>query len=80
MPTSASGDTFTYTLTGITTAVEWKPLLDDTTWAIGPNYHVAPGQILRQNGSTARASALFKLSAARSARRIWGSIAERSCG
>jgi predicted alpha/beta superfamily hydrolase len=24
--------------------VEWKPLLDDTTWARGPNYHVAPGQ------------------------------------
>jgi hypothetical protein len=42
--TSASGDTFTYTLTGVTTLVEWKPLLDDTTWAIGPNYHVASGQ------------------------------------
>ena len=24
-------------------AVEWKPLLDDATWARGPNYHVAPG-------------------------------------
>jgi len=45
LPTSASGDTFTYTLTGVTAAVEWKPLLDDTTWAIGPNYHVASGQI-----------------------------------
>jgi predicted alpha/beta superfamily hydrolase len=42
--TSASGDTFTYTLTGVTAAVEWKPLLDDTTWAIGPNYHVASTQ------------------------------------
>ena len=44
--TSAAGDTFTYTLTGVTTAVEWKPLLDDATWAIGPNYHVAPGAIV----------------------------------
>jgi len=43
---SASGDTFTYALTGVTTTVEWKPLLDDATWAIGPNYHVAPGQIV----------------------------------
>lgn len=41
--TASSGDTFTYTLTGVTGAVEWKPLLDDTTWSIGPNYHVAPG-------------------------------------
>src|SRR5262249_7211506 len=24
--------------------IEWKPRLDDTTWAHGPNYHVAPGQ------------------------------------
>jgi pullulanase len=24
--------------------VEYKPLLDDATWAIGPNYHVASGQ------------------------------------
>jgi predicted alpha/beta superfamily hydrolase len=43
-PTSASGDTFSFTLTGLTTAAEWKPLLDDATWAIGPNYHVAAGQ------------------------------------
>ena len=35
-PTTASGDTFTYTLTGVTATLEWKPLLDDTTWAIGP--------------------------------------------
>jgi len=44
LATSASADTFTYTLTGVTSLVEWKPLLDDTTWAIGPNYHVASGQ------------------------------------
>lgn len=43
---TASGDTFAITLTGITTPIEWKPLLDDTTWAIGPNYHVASQQTL----------------------------------
>lgn len=42
--TTASGDTFSCTLTGLTAAAEWKPLLDDMTWAIGPNYHVAPGE------------------------------------
>ena len=41
---TASGNTFSVTLTGITTAIECKPLLDDTTWAIGPNYHVASGE------------------------------------
>jgi predicted alpha/beta superfamily hydrolase len=41
---SASGDTFSYTLVGVTAPVELKPLLDDATWAIGPNYHAQPGQ------------------------------------
>ena len=44
MSMTASGDTFTVTLTGVTATLEWKPLLDDTTWAIGPNYHVGSGQ------------------------------------
>src|ERR1700733_14761241 len=39
---------------------------------------IAPGHTLRQNGSTARASELFKPFAANSARRIWGRIAERN--
>ncbi len=41
---SETGDTFSYTLEGVTSPIEWKPLLDDTTWAIGPNYHALPGQ------------------------------------
>jgi GH25 family lysozyme M1 (1,4-beta-N-acetylmuramidase)/predicted alpha/beta superfamily hydrolase len=45
-PTAASGDTFTYALAGLTAPAEWKPLLDDATWSRGPNYHVAPGQIV----------------------------------
>ncbi len=42
--TTAAGDTFTSTLTGLTATVEYKPLLDDTTWALGPNYHVSSGE------------------------------------
>ncbi len=41
--TSAAGDVFTYMLSALTTPIEWKPLLDDATWARGPNYHAAPG-------------------------------------
>jgi predicted alpha/beta superfamily hydrolase len=44
MAMSGSSDTYSVSLTGITTPVEWKPLLDDATWALGPNYHVASGQ------------------------------------
>jgi predicted alpha/beta superfamily hydrolase len=42
--TNAAGDTFTYAVTGLTAIAEWKPLLDDTTWSRGPNYHVSPGE------------------------------------
>ena len=42
-PTTAAGNVYTYALGVLPAAVEWKPLLDDATWARGPNYHVAPG-------------------------------------
>ena len=34
--TASTGDTFALTLE-LTGPIEWKPLLDDTTYAIGPN-------------------------------------------
>jgi predicted alpha/beta superfamily hydrolase len=43
MAMTASGDTFTYTIADLAQTIEWKPLLDDATWARGPNYHLAPG-------------------------------------
>jgi predicted alpha/beta superfamily hydrolase len=42
--TAVSGNTATISLSGLTAAIEYKPLLDDATWARGPNYHVGPGQ------------------------------------
>lgn len=43
-PTVAAGDdTFTFTFPALAAPIEWKPLLDDATWARGANYHVAPG-------------------------------------
>jgi predicted alpha/beta superfamily hydrolase len=41
---SGGTDTFTFSWPSLTSPAEYKPLLDDTTWALGPNYHVAPGQ------------------------------------
>jgi predicted alpha/beta superfamily hydrolase len=46
-PTSAGADdTFSFSWPGLAAPAEWKPLLDDTTWARGPNYHIAPGQTI----------------------------------
>ncbi len=42
LPTTAAGDVFSYSITGLTAPIEWKPLLEDATWARGPNYHVTP--------------------------------------
>ena len=43
---SPSGDVWSVTLSGLAAPTELKPLLDDTTWARGPNYRVVPGQTL----------------------------------
>ncbi len=40
--TTAAGDVFTFTIENLAAPIEWKPLLDDATWARGPNYHLAP--------------------------------------
>jgi predicted alpha/beta superfamily hydrolase len=45
-PTTGTGDVRSFAFTGLTQPIEWKPLLDDATWARGPNYHVAPGETL----------------------------------
>jgi predicted alpha/beta superfamily hydrolase len=42
-PATIAGDVATYTIAHLTAPIEWKPLLDDATWARGPNYHLAPG-------------------------------------
>jgi predicted alpha/beta superfamily hydrolase len=41
-----TGDVFTFELADLAQTIEWKPLLDDATWARGPNYHLAPGASL----------------------------------
>jgi predicted alpha/beta superfamily hydrolase len=58
-----NGDTFTLVLGDIASAFEWKPLLDDATFALGPNYRVAPGQTVdvypRFTTTTGQVSTLF---------------------
>lgn len=44
-PMSAGADdTWTVNVAALTTTLEWKPLLDDATWARGPNYKLHPGE------------------------------------
>ena len=62
------------TTAGIATAALWATRVSLAVTRI------TPGHSLRQNGNTARAKALFKPSAATSARRICASNAERSFG
>jgi predicted alpha/beta superfamily hydrolase len=40
-----AGDTFTLVL-DLAAPAQWKPLLDDTTYSLGPNYPIAPGQTI----------------------------------
>lgn len=42
-PTQVAGDVFSYAIDALAAPIEFKPLLDDQTWARGPNYHAAPG-------------------------------------
>jgi predicted alpha/beta superfamily hydrolase len=37
-------DTWTFASNTLKGTVEWKPLLGDKVWALGPNYHVTEGQ------------------------------------
>lgn len=41
--TLGADDTWTFTIDGLTAPLEWKPVLDDTTWSRGPNYAANPG-------------------------------------
>ena len=41
--TSGSSNTWTVASTTVSAAFEFKPLLDDTTWSLGPNYKAAAG-------------------------------------
>ncbi|MHB1844186.1 MAG: alpha/beta hydrolase [Deltaproteobacteria bacterium] len=57
--TWSAGNVWTLSL-GLTGPVELKPLFDDQSWAVGPNWTLAPGQTLEiwpfffhQNGSVA---------------------------
>jgi predicted alpha/beta superfamily hydrolase len=44
--TSGANDTWTLTTTAVTAPFEFKPLLDDATWSLGPNYEGTPGATL----------------------------------
>ncbi|HTQ41612.1 MAG TPA: alpha/beta hydrolase-fold protein [Polyangiaceae bacterium] len=41
--TAGPNGTWTISTTAITAPFQFKPLLDDTTWSLGPNYNASPG-------------------------------------
>lgn len=44
--TRLAGDVWQWTSDGVARPFEWKPLLDDREWSIGPNYRATPGATL----------------------------------
>ena len=61
-----ASDTYTFTFAstsaGVTAPLEVKPLIDDATWSLGPNYKIAPGatadiypRFTQTNGTWSRA-------------------------
>ncbi len=44
--TSELADGWSWASTNLTAASDFKPLLDDATWSIGPNYRVSPGETI----------------------------------
>jgi predicted alpha/beta superfamily hydrolase len=76
--TAGGQDTWTLTSTTVVGTIEWKPLLDDKTWAIGPNYHVTAGQTVDvyphftvQQGQVSKLIASFTSTVLPSTRDIW---------
>jgi predicted alpha/beta superfamily hydrolase len=60
--TPGADDTWTISTTLVTSPLEFKPLIDDATWSLGPNYKAAPGatvdvypRFTQQNGQYTRA-------------------------
>jgi hypothetical protein len=76
-PMARNGDTFTLSLP-LAAPGEWKPVLDDTTFSIGPNYPIAPGQTLEvwphfttTQGQVAELIASFQSTLLGNSRPIW---------
>jgi predicted alpha/beta superfamily hydrolase len=45
-PATKTADGWTWSSQNVTTAFDFKPLLDGSTWSIGPNYRIAPGETI----------------------------------
>jgi len=45
-PAARIADGWTWSSRNMTTAFDFKPLLDGTTWSLGPNYRVSPGETI----------------------------------
>jgi predicted alpha/beta superfamily hydrolase len=76
--TRLAGDVWEWSSTGVASAFEWKPLLDDRDWSIGPNYRASPGATLdvyprfvNRSGRWSRAIAAFHSTLLGNDRGVW---------
>ncbi|MDB4966843.1 MAG: esterase, partial [Myxococcales bacterium] len=76
--TAGSDDTFTARFIDLDKTVAFKPLLDDATWSLGPNYHVAPGatvdvypHFVNARGTVTKLIASFASTALGNSRAVW---------
>ncbi len=76
--TAGQDDTWTWSTQALQQEIEWKPMLDDSTWARGPNYHITPGATVdvfphftQQQGSTEQLFPSFHSDALGNDRIVW---------
>jgi predicted alpha/beta superfamily hydrolase len=75
---AGSDDTFTARITDLAQPFAFKPLLDDATWSLGPNYHVTPGatvdvypHFVNAKGTVTKLIASFASTALGNTRAVW---------
>ncbi|MDB4930122.1 MAG: esterase family protein [Myxococcaceae bacterium] len=73
-----AGDVWEWSSTGVASAFEWKPLLDDRDWSLGPNYRATPGATLdiyprfvNRSGRWSRAITAFHSTLLANDRGVW---------
>jgi predicted alpha/beta superfamily hydrolase len=71
-------DVWSWTSETLDTPLEWKPLLDDSTWSRGPNYKVKPGEtvdvyphFVKTSGTVTRKWPSFTSQVLPSTRSVW---------
>lgn len=75
---AVSDEVMEWTVAGVRAPFEWKPLLNDTAWSLGPNYRATPGvttevwaRFQTVNGAARRWSGSFRSTLLGNTRGVW---------